>query len=69
MTFDLSTAQWYKSTYCSGSRDCVEVAHLDGGSVGVRDSKAPAAPALVFTPAEWDTFLTRTREATATGNA
>ncbi|WP_084520261.1 DUF397 domain-containing protein [Nocardia mexicana] len=25
--------------------------------VGVRDSKDPAGPALVFTPAQWDEFL------------
>jgi hypothetical protein len=34
----------------------VEVAHLDGGLVGVRDSKNPGGPALVFTPGEWDAF-------------
>jgi hypothetical protein len=34
----------------------VEVAHLDDGLVGVRDSKNPGGPALVFTPGEWDAF-------------
>jgi hypothetical protein len=34
----------------------VEVAHLDGGMIGVRDSKNPSGPALVFTPGEWDAF-------------
>ncbi|MBB5911925.1 hypothetical protein BJY24_000792 [Nocardia transvalensis] len=24
--------------------------------MGVRDSKNPQAPALIFTPSEWDTF-------------
>ncbi|WP_345495174.1 DUF397 domain-containing protein [Nocardia callitridis] len=33
----------------------LEVAHLDGGHVGVRDSKT--GPALVFTAGEWDAFL------------
>ncbi|AFU06296.1 hypothetical protein O3I_041755 [Nocardia brasiliensis ATCC 700358] len=32
------------------------MAFLDGGQVGVRDSKNPGGPALVFTPAEWDIF-------------
>ncbi len=53
---DLSGAKWFKSSRSSGSKDCVEVAHLGGGVVGVRDSKNPTGPALVFTPGEWDAF-------------
>lgn len=53
---DLSRARWRKSTRSSASRDCVEVAFLDGGQIGVRDSKNPAGPALVFTPGEWSAF-------------
>lgn len=34
----------------------MEAAFLDGGLVGVRDSKNPTGPALVFTPGEWDAF-------------
>ncbi|WP_063042289.1 MULTISPECIES: DUF397 domain-containing protein [Nocardia] len=54
---DLSGARWFKSTKSGGGRDCVEAAHLDQGFVGVRDSKNPTGPALVFTPGEWDAFL------------
>lgn len=39
-----------------GERDCVEVAFLDGELVGVRDSKNPTGPALVFTTHEWNAF-------------
>ncbi|MGW4767217.1 DUF397 domain-containing protein [Nocardia sp. NPDC004278] len=53
---DLSHAVWRKSTRSSGSRDCVEVAFLDGGLVGVRDSKNPTGPALVFTSRAWNAF-------------
>lgn len=53
---DLSHAVWRKSTRSSGSRECVEVAFLDRGLVGVRDSKNPAGPALVFTTRVWNTF-------------
>lgn len=60
MSDDLSAAKWFKSSRSAGGKDCVEVAHLDGGSVGVRDSKNPTGPALVFTPSEWDAFVTRT---------
>ncbi|MCX0275586.1 DUF397 domain-containing protein [Nocardia zapadnayensis] len=54
---DLTGAQWFKSSRSGGNRDCVEAAHLAHGRVGVRDSKNPTRPALVFTPIEWDTFL------------
>ncbi|WP_159924920.1 MULTISPECIES: DUF397 domain-containing protein [Nocardia] len=56
MSVDLSGARWFKSSRSGGSKECVEVAFLDGGRVGVRDSKNAAGPALVFTPIEWDTF-------------
>ncbi|MFQ6394367.1 DUF397 domain-containing protein [Nocardia sp. KC 131] len=56
MNVDLSGAKWFKSSRSAGGKDCVEIAHLDGGVVGVRDSKNPTGPALVFTPAEWDAF-------------
>lgn len=54
---DLSKVHWFKSSRSGGSKECVEVAHLTGGMVGVRDSKNPTGPALVFTPSEWDAFL------------
>jgi len=53
---DLSEARWFKSTYSESSGQCVEVAFLDGDAVGVRDSKNPTGPALVFTPGEWAAF-------------
>ncbi|WP_280458762.1 DUF397 domain-containing protein [Nocardia carnea] len=55
---DLSTAQWFKSSKSSGDGNCVEVAFLDRETVGVRDSKDPTGPALVFGAAEWSGFLT-----------
>lgn len=58
---DLPGAQWFKSSRSSGTKECVEAAHLSEGFVGVRDSKNPAGPALVFTPGEWDAFLTGTK--------
>ncbi len=58
---DWSGAQWFKSSRSSGSRECVEIAHLNGGAVGLRDSKNPAGPALIFTPTEWDQFTASLR--------
>ncbi|WP_040782599.1 DUF397 domain-containing protein [Nocardia pneumoniae] len=56
MSIDLSTAKWFESTHSAGGSECVEVAFLDSGVVGVRDSKNPHGPALDFAPAEWDAF-------------
>jgi hypothetical protein len=55
---DLAAAAWVKSSYSGPTGgNCVELAHLPGGDVAVRHSRAPGGPALVFTPAEWDAFL------------
>ncbi|MEU4235660.1 DUF397 domain-containing protein [Nonomuraea sp. NPDC026600] len=58
LTQELSTATWRKSTRSgSDGGNCVEVAELSGGHRGVRDSKNPTGPALIFTPGEWDAFI------------
>ncbi|WP_036506666.1 DUF397 domain-containing protein [Nocardia aobensis] len=57
MKVDLSGARWFKSTRSTGTKECVEVAFLDHGMVGVRDSKNPSGPALIFTPGEWNAFV------------
>ncbi|MFQ6328009.1 DUF397 domain-containing protein [Nocardia sp. CWNU-33] len=62
MNVDLSGAKWFKSCRSTASKDCVEIAHLDGGMVGVRDSKHPTGPALVFTSSEWDAFTSRVHD-------
>ncbi|WP_067859125.1 DUF397 domain-containing protein [Nocardia shimofusensis] len=62
MSVDLSGARWFKSSLSSAGSECVEIAHLDGGRVGVRDSKDPSGGVLVFTPSEWDAFLAGARD-------
>ncbi|UGT45326.1 DUF397 domain-containing protein [Nocardia yamanashiensis] len=57
MSIDLSSAQWIKSSYSESGGQCVEVAFLANDAVGVRDSKDPHGPALVFSAGEWATFL------------
>lgn len=64
MNLDLSQANWFKSTRSSAGKECVEVAHLAAGSVGVRDSKNPGGTALIFAPAEWDAFVSGARAGT-----
>ena len=60
---DLTRADWRKSSY-SGTNggNCVEVARNLPGGVAVRDSKNPAGPALIFTPANWHTFTAALRD-------
>jgi hypothetical protein len=52
---DLTGAIWRKASY-STTGNCVEVARNLAGVVAVRDSKNPAGPKLIFTPAEWREF-------------
>ena len=55
---DLVDARWRKSSHSNDEAACVEVAFLEGGRVGVRDSKDHGTgPALVFTPSEWAAFV------------
>src|ERR1700719_2623740 len=51
---ELPDVTWRKSRR-SGPQggNCVEIAHLPDGQVAIRNSRHPAGPALVFTPAEW----------------
>ena len=60
-----SEIQWIRATDCEskpgdpddcGSNACVEVAFL-GDTVAVRDSKNPKTAPLIFTKAEWTTFI------------
>lgn len=57
MSADLSGAVWIKSSHSGGQTDCVEVAWLGDGGIGVRDSKNPAGGTLVLLPAQWDSFI------------
>lgn len=52
-----SDAHWVKSSLSLSNGNCVEVANLPGGGIGVRDSKDSEGPFLRFTPGEWDAFL------------
>ncbi|MQY23461.1 DUF397 domain-containing protein [Nocardia macrotermitis] len=58
---DLSHAQWFKSSLSTAKEACVEVAWLTAGQVGVRDSKNPDGPALVFDTEQWTAFTTGIR--------
>ncbi len=57
---ELPDVHWLRSSYSTGANNCVETARpLTGpwaGLLAVRDSKAPAGPALLFSPESWAEF-------------
>ncbi len=48
---------WVKSSLSYANGNCVEVAGLPGGDIGVRNSRDAGGPVLRFTPDEWHAFL------------
>jgi Domain of unknown function (DUF397) len=46
-----------KSSLSFANGNCVEVAGLPGGEIGVRNSRDLDGPVLRFTPDEWRAFL------------
>lgn len=48
---------WIKSSLSFSNGNCVEVASLPEGEIGVRDSKDSEGPVLRFTSDEWRAFL------------
>jgi hypothetical protein len=56
MEIVLSNLRWFKSS-ASASGACVEVAHLPGGGVAVRDSKDRSKAPHVYTRREWEAFV------------
>jgi hypothetical protein len=48
---------WVKSSLSLANGNCVEVASLPDGGVGIRNSRHADGPVLSFTPDEWHSFL------------
>jgi hypothetical protein len=54
---------WRKSSFSGYNGNCVEVADLGRGRMGVRDSKAGVSgPVLQFTRRDWARFLHALKE-------
>ena len=52
-----SALSWTKSSLSFSNGNCVEVASLPGGGVGVRNSRDAEGAVLKFTPDEWHAFI------------
>ncbi len=52
-----SGSHWVKSSLSFSNGNCVEVAGLPDGEVGVRNSRDSGGPVLRFTSDEWHAFL------------
>ena len=53
----VGSSPWIKSSLSHANGNCVEVADLPGGQVGMRDSKNASGPVLRFPSEEWRAFL------------
>ena len=49
--------RWIKSSLSYANGNCVEVANLHGGQIGVRNSRDSTGPVLGFRPGLWREFL------------
>jgi hypothetical protein len=49
--------EWVKSSLSFANGNCVEVASLSGGAIGVRNSRDAEGSVLSFTSDEWHAFL------------
>ncbi|MGH3545840.1 MAG: DUF397 domain-containing protein [Mycobacteriales bacterium] len=49
--------QWRKSSSCIGGSQCIEVANVAEGLIGVRDSKDRQGPVLTFSAQQWQGFV------------
>ena len=58
---NIAPGAWRRSSYSGGAGNCVEIASGLPGAVGVRDSKDPAGPALVFSPRTWRAFVAKVK--------
>ena len=52
-----SGSYWIKSSLSYANGNCVEVASLPDGEIGVRNSRDSSGPVLSFTSDEWHAFL------------
>jgi hypothetical protein len=58
----LENAAWRKAKKSGDSGDCIEVAPLPGGHVGIRDTEAPGQAPFVVRAEVWAAFVDGTKK-------
>ncbi|MFI6816148.1 DUF397 domain-containing protein [Nonomuraea sp. NPDC050328] len=53
----VKSAEWRKATRSGDNGDCIEVALLKDGRVGLRDSERPDLPPYVVSSSVWAAFI------------
>jgi len=61
IVLDGNVSSWRRSSWSGTNGNCVEVALLRGGNVGVRDSKDPHGQVLSFPRDTWKSFVLAVR--------
>jgi hypothetical protein len=56
-----TASSWIKSSLSHANGNCVEVADLSNGKVGLRNSRYVSGPVLQIQPEEWRAFLNGVR--------
>ncbi|GAB2818047.1 DUF397 domain-containing protein [Streptomyces sp. NPDC054796] len=62
---DLGTEGWHKPWSGPNGGSCVEAMRLSDGRVALRQSTDPDGPALIYDPAEIETFILGTKRGEA----
>jgi hypothetical protein len=62
MTKQQRFTMWRKASHSGGGDNCIEVAIVTNGPIGVRDSKDQRGPILVFSPRQWTAFTSAVRD-------
>ncbi|MBB4914010.1 DUF397 domain-containing protein [Streptosporangium saharense] len=58
LSVELATAAWRKATKsASNDGNCIEVAPLSDGRVGIRDTEAPEKAPYIVRASVWDAFI------------
>ncbi|MEW1840591.1 DUF397 domain-containing protein [Nonomuraea angiospora] len=53
---ELAAAMWRKSSFSGDNGNCLEIAPLSGGRVGIRDTERPDLQPFVVSEGVWSAF-------------
>ncbi|MCF6472112.1 DUF397 domain-containing protein [Nonomuraea sp. MG754425] len=59
---ELTAATWRKSSFSGDNGNCLEIAPLSGGRVGIRDTERPDRLPFVVSASVWTAFTQGVKE-------